>query len=203
MKRVQTDVYRTLGFYKIVALVSIGAVVVIALYAMAQSRQQRMFEAEHVYGVNDMGERIPLKLLNRREVRMKEMQHTINLFISNFYDYDKFSYDAKINKALMLSDKNADDIYLNLENQGWFNEIAQFNIIQHVEEISEPVVTGDAEPYQFRAQAIISVHRDNRKNTFRLTLIGNIIEVSVDYPNNPHGLLLTNIFEDELTKIKS
>lgn len=203
MKRVQTDVYRTLGFYKMVALGSLLAVAVIALYAMYQSRQQRMFEAQHVYGVNDMGERIPLKLLNRKEVRMKEMQHTINLFVSNFYDYDKFSYDARINKALMLADQSADDIYLNLENQGWFNEIAQFNIIQHVEEISEPVITGDAEPYQFKVQVIIAAHRGDKKNMFRLTLIGNIVDVSVDYPNNPHGVLLTNIFEDELTKIKS
>ncbi|MDT0651895.1 conjugal transfer protein TraK, partial [Zunongwangia sp. F297] len=45
------------------------------------------------------------------------------------------------------------------------------------------------------------INRGSIIDTYELVSTGNLIMVDRNFPNNPHGLLITNYFENTLKKI--
>ena len=61
----------------------------------------------------------------------------------------------------------------------------------------------DADPIQFKTTLTFEINRGSVTDTYQLLTTGNLISVARNFPNNPHGLLITNYFEQHLQKIDS
>tara|TARA_R110000824_G_scaffold91330_1_gene222314 strand:- start:333 stop:554 length:222 start_codon:yes stop_codon:yes gene_type:complete len=55
--------------------------------------------------------------------------------------------------------------------------------------------------YVFRTVTIFEINRGSIIDTYELISSGNLISVDRNFPNNPHGLLITNYFENTLKKL--
>ena len=55
--------------------------------------------------------------------------------------------------------------------------------------------------YSFTTTTIFEINRGSIKDTYELVSTGNLMMVDRNFPNNPHGLLITNYFENTLKKI--
>jgi len=60
----------------------------------------------------------------------------------------------------------------------------------------------DKEPYRFRARAVFEVHRGAVMDRYQLVTSGELIVVERNFPHNPHGLLITDFFEDSLRQLE-
>ena len=59
----------------------------------------------------------------------------------------------------------------------------------------------DTKPNRFKTTVFFEINRGSIIDTYELTTTGNLIEVDRNFPNNPHGLLITDYFENSLRKI--
>ena len=55
--------------------------------------------------------------------------------------------------------------------------------------------------YAFRTTTIFEINRGSIIDTYELVSTGKLITVDRNFPNNPHGLLITDYFENTLKKV--
>jgi hypothetical protein len=59
------------------------------------------------------------------------------------------------------------------------------------------------EPYRFETRIVISINRGKVTDAYELITSGRLIRVDRNFPHNPHGLLITDFFENSLQKIEA
>ena len=57
--------------------------------------------------------------------------------------------------------------------------------------------------FHAETKVIFEINRGAIIDTYELTTSGNIIHVDRNFPNNTHGLLITNFFENKLKKLEN
>tara|TARA_R110002012_G_scaffold54189_16_gene139069 strand:- start:5836 stop:6111 length:276 start_codon:yes stop_codon:yes gene_type:complete len=60
-----------------------------------------------------------------------------------------------------------------------------------------------SEPFRFETVTVFEINRGLVTDTYELTTTGNLIHVDRNFPNNTHGLLITNFFENTLKRIEN
>ena len=152
------------------------------------------------FAVNTDGSVIPLKWVKQKENMEVEALAHLKLFHTYFYNIDASNYKSNLDKALWLGNSSVDDLYRQKKADGVYNRLIQYSLVQKVLSI-ESDVDLSAEPYQFRTKTIFEINRGTITDTYELISTGNIILVDRNYPNNTHGLLITNYFEESLKKL--
>lgn len=152
------------------------------------------------FAVNTDGSVIPLKWVKQKENMEVEALAHLELFHTYFYNIDASNYKSNLDKALWLGNSSVDDLYRQKKADGVYNRLIQYSLVQKVLNI-ESEVDLSAEPYQFRTKTIFEINRGTITDTYELISTGNIILVDRNYPNNTHGLLITNYFEESLKKL--
>ena len=152
------------------------------------------------FAVNTDGSVIPLKWVKQKENMEVEALAHLELFHTYFYNIDASNYKNNLDKALWLGNSSVDDLYRQKKADGVYNRLIQYSLVQKVLSI-ESEVDLSAEPYQFRTKTIFEINRGTITDTYELISTGNIILVDRNYPNNTHGLLITNYFEESLKKL--
>ncbi|MBW8200414.1 hypothetical protein K1F36_11280 [Muricauda sp. W52] len=59
------------------------------------------------------------------------------------------------------------------------------------------------EPYVFQTRTVIHLNRAAVTDTYELITTGKLILVERHFPHHPHGLLITDFFENFLSKIET
>ena len=152
------------------------------------------------FAVNTDGSVIPLKWVKQKENMEVEALAHLELFHTYFYNIDASNYKSNLDKALWMGNSSVDDLYRQKKADGVYNRLIQYSLVQKVLSI-ESEVDLSAEPYQFRTKTIFEINRGTITDTYELISTGNIILVDRNYPNNTHGLLITNYFEESLKKL--
>lgn len=196
-KNIKQDIYKFLVINNLIvwALVAAFCFSIIVLFNNQRKLTNELLQK--VLVINFNGEVIPAKWQNRMDNIHIEIKEHINQFHYNFYTYDGFNMDKKIEKSLWLADKTAEDLYIKRKNDGWFNRVKMYNINQEI--IIEPqniTVKGNDEPFYFEVLATLIISQDNRSVKYSFTTTGNIIFVNRNFPLNPHGFLITNFNEN-------
>ena len=93
-----------------------------------------------------------------------------------------------------------DALYRQKKAEGVYNRLLQYSLVQKVLSI-ESKVDLQSEPYKFETIAVFEINRGSVTDTYELTTTGNLIHVDRNFPNNTHGLLITNFFENTLEKV--
>ena len=152
------------------------------------------------FAVNTDGSVIPLKWVKQKENMEVEALAHLELFHTYFYNIDASNYKSNLDKALWLGNSSVDDLYRQKKADGVYNRLIQYSLVQKVLSI-ESEVDLSVEPYLFRTKTIFEINRGTITDTYELISTGNIILVDRNYPNNTHGLLITNYFEESLKKL--
>ncbi|WP_026935014.1 conjugal transfer protein TraK [Christiangramia echinicola] len=202
MKTAYRNIYSVLKINRFIVM----SVVVLALVSSAFSGlmvydiyQQSMNSS---FAINTDGSVIPLKWVAQQENLEVEALAHLELFHTYFYNIDASNYEKNLEKALWLGNSSVDNLYRQKKADGVYNRLIQYSLVQKVLSTESELELLD-DSYQFRTTTIFEINRGTITDTYELVSTGNLIVVDRNYPNNTHGLLITNYFENTLKKLNN
>mgnify|MGYP003666765924 CR=1 FL=1 len=194
------NIYNVLKLNRFIVL----AVVVCALLSstfsvwMVFNTNQKALNS--AFAINTDGSIIPLKLVTQKEnFRVEALAH-LELFHNYFYNIDASNYERNLEKALWLGNSSVDNLYRQKKADGVYNRLLQYSLVQKVLSIDSKISESNG-TYSFTTTTIFEINRGSIIDTYELVSTGNLITVDRNFPNNPHGLLITNYFENTLKKL--
>ncbi|RIV37528.1 conjugal transfer protein TraK [Flagellimonas lutimaris] len=202
MKEVYKNITDVLRFNRFIVL----AVVILCLLTSGLSigllfhYQEKLLNA--AFAIGPEGSILPLQLVSQQEKREVEALSHIDRFHRLFYGIDDSNYGDHMDKALWLGDASVDAIYRQKKSDGVYNRLLQFSLRQQVVRVDIELDL-DYEPYRFQARTVFEVHRGTVIDRYQLNTTGELIVVDRNFPHNPHGLLITDFFEDSLRKLET
>lgn len=156
----------------------------------------------NAFAINTDGSIIPLKLVSQKENFKVEALAHLQLFHNYFYNIDASNYEKNLKKALWLGNSSIDNLYRQKKADGVYNRLLQYSLVQKVLSIDSEITENNGS-YGFTATTIFEINRGSIIDTYELVSTGNLIMVDRNFPNNPHGLLITNYFENTLKKLNN
>lgn len=156
----------------------------------------------NAFAINTDGSIIPLKLVTQKENFGVEALAHLELFHNYFYNIDASNYEKNLKKALWLGNSSVDNLYRQKKADGVYNRLLQFSLVQKVLSIDSKINENNGS-YSFITTTIFEINRGTIIDKYELVSTGNLIIVDRNFPNNPHGLLITNYFENTLKKLNS
>ena len=202
MKTPYKNIYTVLKLNRFIVLaVVVGAVITstISVIMVFKLHRQTMNSA---FAVNTDGSIIPLKLVSAQENLEVEALAHLERFHTYFYHIDASNYEKHLEKALWLGNSTVDALYRQKKADGVYNRLIQYSLIQKVVSIKSKVDV-QVEPYAFETTCIFEINRGSIIDTYELNTTGKLIKVDRNFPNNTHGLLITDYFEKTLRKINN
>ena len=201
MKTPYKNIYNVLKLNRFIVLaVVVGAALtsIVSLLLMAKLHREMVNSA---FVVNTEGKVIPLKLVSQRENLEVEVLAHLELFHTYFYNIDASNYEKHLKKALWLGNSSVDALYRQKKADGVYNRLLQYSLIQKVTHIASKIDI-QQEPYAFETTTLFEINRGSVTDTYQLITTGNLIHVDRNFPNNTHGLLITNFFENTLKRME-
>src|SRR5690554_4388876 len=151
----------------------------------------------NAFAINTDGSVIPLKWVAQKENFKVEALAHLELFHLYFYGIDASNYERNLEKALWLGDSSVSDLFRQKKSEGIYNRLLQYSLIQRVLDI-DTQLRDRGDFFSFRTVVVFEIKRGAVTDTYQLTTSGNLIHVDRNFPHNPHGLLVTNFFENGL-----
>lgn len=152
--------------------------------------------------VSEGGEVFSLKRVDQRENLEVEVLAHLEQFHKWFYGLDAGNYEKNMEKALWLGNATVDAVYRQKKADGFYNRLLQYSLVQKVERIDSSIDIQE-EPFRFESRIVISINRGTVTDAYELITSGRLIRVDRNFPHNPHGLLITDFFENSLQKIEA
>ncbi|WP_273016010.1 MULTISPECIES: conjugal transfer protein TraK [Leeuwenhoekiella] len=202
MKTPYSNIYAVLKTNRFIVYSCVVSTTLCVLFSgwMVYSSYQKF--ASSAFAISTTGEVIPLRLTTEREHLEVEALAHLDLFHRYFYNIDASNYSKNLDKALWLGNSSVDQVYQQKRADGLYNRLIQYSLVQRVLQIDSQIDL-DANPIQFKTTLTFEINRGSVTDTYQLQTTGNLISVARNFPNNPHGLLITNYFEQHLQKIDS
>ena len=202
MKTPYSNIYAVLKTNRFIVYSCVVSTTLCVLFSgwMVYSSYQKF--ASSAFAISTTGEVIPLRLTTEREHLEVEALAHLDLFHRYFYNIDASNYSKNLDKALWLGNSSVDQVYQQKRADGLYNRLIQYSLVQRVLQIDSQLDL-DADPIQFKTTLTFEINRGSVTDTYQLQTTGNLISVARNFPNNPHGLLITNYFEQHLQKIDS
>lgn len=205
MKKIKTPfkgIYDVLKLNRyIVLMVIIGAVLTCIVSVLMVIKLHRE-TINNAFVVNGEGNVIPLKMVSQRENLEVEVLAHLELFHRYFYDLDANNFERNMEKALWLGNSSVDALYRQKKADGFYNRLLQYSLVQKVLSIDSQIDL-NGEPYRFQTRVVFEINRGPVTDTYELVTIGKLIHVDRNFPNNTHGLLITDFFENALRKLEN
>jgi hypothetical protein len=156
----------------------------------------------NLFAINDLGEVIPLKKLDEKRDRIKQVKANMSYFVSCYYDLDGYTMKEKKEKVLWLVGKKPTAIIKDRDKKGYFNNFLSINgLVQHakVKENTWKILSKE-NPYNVEFSIIIQLINEDNINYYNCDIKAVVEETSKNYPYNPYGLIITN-YSEKLTKL--
>ena len=195
-------------FYKLkrnnVAVYVMAVITLVSVVSSAYfSYQTYLHSRNHVYAIDSKGQMIPLTLIDEKKDRIRQVMANADLFVNYAYDIDAFNYKEKKEKLSWLLDNHVIRIFKNKENAGYYNQLLQYNIIQHAKVLPETMQWSEENgKYTLRFISQIQIINTGQKQVYNIQIKLSMIDVSINYPYNPYGLLIVDYVEENKVLIQ-
>ena len=195
-------------FYKLkrnnVAVYVMAVITLVSVVSSAYfSYQTYLHSRNHVYAIDSKGQMIPLTLIDQKKDRIRQVMANADLFVNYAYDIDAFNYKEKKEKLSWLLDNHVIRIFKNKENAGYYNQLLQYNIIQHAKVLPETMQWSEENgKYTLRFISQIQIINTGQKQVYNIQIKLSMIDVSINYPYNPYGLLIVDYVEENKVLIQ-
>ncbi|MAO16793.1 MAG: conjugal transfer protein TraK [Muricauda sp.] len=176
-----------------------GLVSILSLVMVFQMHRDVL---DHAFVVNGQGEVIPLSWADQRENREVEALAQLEQFHQWFYGVDAGSYQRNMERALWLGNASVANVFQQKRADGFYNRLLQYSLVQKVVRVDSKIDMGQ-KGYRFQCRIMIEVHRGKVTDSYELFTSGQLVEVERRFPHNPHGLLITDFFENSLRKMEN
>ncbi|MCM4160869.1 conjugal transfer protein TraK [Antarcticibacterium flavum] len=202
MKTPYKNIYEVLKINRFIVLITVAGATISGIFFGWMVYDINRTALNNSFAINTDGSVIPLKWVSQQENLQVEALAHLELFHSWFYNIDASNYQRNLEKALWLGNSSVDNLYRQKKADGLYNRLLQYSLVQRVVSI-ESEVDIQQEPYDFRTRTVFEVNRGKVVDRYELISSGNLIKVDRHFPNNSHGLLITNYFENSLKKLNN
>ncbi|WP_286760848.1 conjugal transfer protein TraK [Salegentibacter sp. UBA1130] len=200
MKTPYQNIYKVLKLNRFIVLSVVICSFLTSTLALWTAFSTSRKALNSAFAINTDGSIIPLTLVTQKEnFRVEALAH-LELFHSYFYDIDASNYEKNLEKALWLGNSSVDNLYRQKKADGVYNRLLQYSLVQEVLEIDSKLEEQE-DVYYFRTKVIFELNRGSIIDTYELISTGKLLPVDRHFPNNPHGLLITDYFENSLRKL--
>ncbi len=200
MKTKYKNIYDVLRLNRYIVLAVVMCAFLSISFSIWTSYRTNKILLNSAFAINNDGSIIPLKLVTQKENFQVEALAHLELFHRYFYNIDASNYERNIEKALWLGNSSVDNLYRQKKADGVYNRLLQYSLVQKVLTITSEL-TEEEGAYGFRTVTIFEINRGTVVDTYELVSTGNLVLVDRNFPNNPHGLLITDFFEKTLKKL--
>ena len=202
MKTPYRNIYNVLKINRFVVLTTVLGALLSTLFFGWMVYDIHRSALNSSFAINTDGSIIPLQWVTQKDnIEVEGLAH-LELFHTYFYNIDASNYERNLEKALWLGNSSVDNLYRQKKADGVYNRLLQYSLVQKVLSI-ETDLDIQQEPYSFRTKTIFEINRGKIVDRYELISSGNLLKVDRNYPNNSHGLLITNYFENSLRKINN
>ena len=200
MKTPYKNIYNVLKLNRFIVLAVVFCALLSSTFSVWMVFNTNQKALNSAFAINNDGSIIPLKLVTQKEnFRVEALAH-LDLFHTYFYNIDASNYERNLEKALWLGNSSVDNLYRQKKADGVYNRLLQYSLVQKVLSINSRI-SENSGTYSFTTTTIFEINRGSIKDTYELVSTGNLIMVDRNFPNNHHGLLITNYFENTLKKL--
>ena len=200
MKTPYKNIYNVLKLNRFIVLAVVVCALLSSSFSVWMAFTTNKNAMNSAFAINTDGSIIPLKLVNQKENFKVEALAHLELFHNYFYNIDASNYEKNLEKALWLGNSSVDNLYRQKKADGVYNRLLQYSLVQKVLRIDSKITESNGS-YDFTTTTIFEINRGSIIDTYELVSTGNLILVDRNFPNNPHGLLITNYFENTLKKL--
>lgn len=202
MKTPYKNIYLVLKGNRILTLVCISIAFLTNIFfgCMAFSIYQKSLHSAFAIGTD--GAVIPLQLLTQKENFKVEALSHLELFHQYFYHIDASNFEKNLERALWLGNSSVDNLYRQKKADGVYNRLLQYSLVQRILKIDSEVREINGK-YSFTTTTVIEINRGSVTDTYQMETSGNLMLVERNFPHNPHGLLITDFFENSLKKLEN
>lgn len=200
MKTYYKNIYTVLKLNRFIVLALIVCTLLSNIFALWMAFSTHKKALNNAFAINTDGSIIPLKLVTQKENFKVEALAHLQLFHNYFYNIDASNYEKNLEKALWLGNSTVDNLYRQKKADGVYNRLLQYSLVQKVLSIDSKIEEKNGD-YIFRTVTVFEINRGSIIDTYQLVSTGNLITVDRNFPNNPHGLLITDYFEKSLKKL--
>ncbi|WP_341220521.1 conjugal transfer protein TraK [Polaribacter atrinae] len=200
MKTPYKNIYKVLKLNRFIVLVVVVCGLLSSTFSIWMTFTTNKRALNSAFAINTDGSIIPLKLVTQKENFQVEALSHIDLFHKYFYNIDASNYERNLKKALWLGNSSVDNLYRQKKADGVYNRLLQYSLVQKVLSIDSQIEEQNGN-FIFRTVTVFEINRGSIIDTYELVSTGNLIIVDRNFPNNPHGLLITNYFENTLKKL--
>jgi len=202
MKTPYKNIYNVLKLNRFIVLAVVLCALLSSSFSVWMAFNTNKNAMNSAFAINTDGSIIPLKLVNQKENFKVEALAHLELFHNYFYNIDASNYEKNLKKALWLGNSSIDNLYRQKKADGVYNRLLQYSLVQKVLSIESQIIENNG-LYGFTTTTIFEINRGSIIDTYELVSTGNLIMVDRNFPNNPHGLLITNYFENTLKKVNN
>ena len=202
MKTPYKNIYNVLKLNRLIVLAVVVCALLSSTFSVWMAFNTNKKALNSAFAINTDGSIIPLKLVSQKENFSVEALAHLGLFHNYFYNIDASNYEKNLKKALWLGNSSVDNLYRQKKADGVYNRLLQFSLVQKVLSIDSKI-NENSGSYSFTTTTIFEINRGTIIDTYELVSTGNLIMVDRNFPNNPHGLLITNYFESTLKKVNN
>lgn len=200
MKTPYKNIYTVLKLNRFIVLAVISCATLSSFFSIWMAFNINNKAMNSAFAINTDGTIIPLKLIAQKENFSVEALAHLELFHTYFYNIDASNYEKNLEKALWLGNSSVANLYRQKKADGVYNRLLQYSLVQKVLSIDSRIEEKNG-VYAFRTVTVFEINRGSIIDTYELVSTGNLITVDRNFPNNPHGLLITNYFENSLKKL--
>ena len=200
MKTPYKNIYAVLKLNRFIVLAVVIFAMLSSTLSLWMAFKTNKEALNSAFAINTDGSIIPLKLVTQKENFKVEALAHLDLFHNYFYNIDASNYERNLEKALWLGNSSVDNLYRQKKADGVYNRLLQYSLVEKVVSIDSKISENKGS-YSFTTTTIFEINRGTIIDRYELVSTGNLIMVDRNFPNNPHGLLITNYFENTLKKI--
>lgn len=151
--------------------------------------------AETAYILTDNGQMALAKGISTADVeafREPEIKNHINMFHHLFWDFDQYSLEHNMDRALHLIGNSGKELYLTLKAKGHFSKIKTQNLVQTLT-IDSLKLNTTMSPAKAAVYGKLKIKRTDqyKEKTDQFTAFFDLHTV-LRTDENPHGLLIEN-----------
>ena len=199
MKTPYKNIYNMLKLNRFIVLAVVVCALLSSTFSLWMAFTANKNAMNSAFAINTDGSIIPLKLVTQKENFKVEVLAHLELFHQYFYNIDASNYERNLEKALWLGNSSVDNLYRQKKADGVYNRLLQYSLVQKVLSTNSRITENNG-AYTFTTTTIFEINRGTIIDTYELVSTGNLIMVDRNFPNNPHGLLITGYFENTLKK---
>jgi len=200
MKAPYNNIYNILKLNRFIVLAVVIFAFLFSIFSLWMAFSTNKKALNSAFAINTDGSIIPLKLVTQKENFKVEALAHLELFHNYFYNIDASNYERNLEKALWLGNSSVDNLYRQKKADGVYNRLLQYSLVQKVQGIDSRLTESNGS-YSFTTTTIFEINRGSIIDTYELVSTGILIMVDRNFPNNPHGLLITDYFENTLKKL--